>query len=230
MKRIALSLLAVLFISGAACAQSPATVNLPKGCALGMITDANGNPSCATTANAGPAGPTGPQGPIGLTGATGPQGPIGPIGLTGLTGPQGTSGLTGATGPQGPIGLTGPQGPAGSGAGCSWTVQAAKTSSYQSVAGDNCSTIPYKGTVAATFTLPGTTGLNSGWSECFENIAGTQASPILLTIVATAPNTISGGPLQYGWDEGNCIQVDATGNWLLLTNVDKVVVNPAKFQ
>jgi len=76
-------------------------------------------------------GPTGPTGAIGATGPTGSPGYVGsdgPTGPTGATGPTGTSGSAGPTGPSG-SGPTGPTGAAGSG-------------------------IQYKGTVAATGSLP----------------------------------------------------------------------------
>lgn len=75
----------------------------------------------------GPTGPTGATGPTGTSGSTGPTGPSG-VGSTGPTGPTGTSGSAGPTGPSG-SGPTGPTGAAGSG-------------------------IQYKGTVAATGSLP----------------------------------------------------------------------------
>lgn len=76
-------------------------------------------------------GPTGPTGAIGATGPTGSPGYVGSDGPTGPTGAAGATGATGTKGPTGPSGSgpTGPTGAAGSG-------------------------IQYKGTVAATGSLP----------------------------------------------------------------------------
>jgi len=92
------------------------------------------------TGSSGSAGPTGPTGSSGAAGSAGPTGPTGSTGSTGPTGPSGTSGSTGPTGPTGATGSSGPTGPSGTGP--------------TGPTGQAGSGIQYKGTVAATGSLP----------------------------------------------------------------------------